>query len=150
MQHSFFHFHGIPLRFKASADAHHIFFLSQLIARLNTTDIMFASLFLIILALAPIPSGAFSLQKAIFSSRILSTTSTTVRYVTNFGMAVQLDGSSVVNGEISVENIRKRRHLNEHEVDGASFDKWLLKLNDDSVNTRSYVCRCLVQLAKLS
>ena len=132
-----------------------IFFHSQLTARLHTTN-MFASLLLIILAVAPIPSGAFSLQKAIFSSRIPSTSmtlfpaSTTTRYVTNFGMAVQLDGSSVVGGEISVEKIRKRRHLDEHEVDGASFDKWLMKLNDDSVNTRSYVCRCLVQIAKLS
>ena len=112
---------------------------------------MFVSLLLIILAVTPIPSGAFCLQKAIFSSRVPSTSMTSFSTSTTARMAVQIDGgSSVVDGEISVEKIRKRRHLNEHEVDGASFDKWLLKLNDDSVNKRSYVCRCLVQIAKLS
>jgi len=70
--------------------------------------------------------------------------STTARYINNFGMVVQLDGSSIIDGEISVEKIQKRRHLDEHEVSGASFDKWLMKLNDDSVNTRSYVC-CSVE-----
>jgi hypothetical protein len=132
-----------------------VFFHSQPTARLHTTNDMFASLLLVILAVAPIPSGAFSLQKAIFSSRIPSTSmtsipaSTTTRYLTNFGMAVQLDGSSVIDGEISVKKIRKRRHLDKHKVSGASFDKWLMKLNHDSVSTRSYVC-CSVEGFKMT
>ena len=66
------------------------------------------------------------------------------------GMAVQLDRSPVVDSEISVDEIRKSRNLNENELNGSSFEKWVLKLLNDSVNTRSYVCRCLVQVAKLS
>jgi ATP-dependent Clp protease adapter protein ClpS len=104
---------------------------------------MIAFLLFVILAIAPIHSGAFTLRKSISSHRITSTT-------INMGMSVQLDRSPVVGSEFSVEEIRKSRNLNENELNGASFDKWLLKLNDDSVNTRSYVCRCLVQIAKLS
>jgi ATP-dependent Clp protease adapter protein ClpS len=102
---------------------------------------MIAFLFFVILALAPIHSGAFTLR--ISSSRRIPS-------ATTLGMAVQLDRSPVVDSGSSVEEIRKSRNLNENELNGASFDKWLLKLNDDSVNTRSYVCRCLVQIAKLS
>ncbi|KAL3808228.1 hypothetical protein ACHAXA_005638 [Cyclostephanos tholiformis] len=65
-------------------------------------------------------------------------------------LAVHFDRSPVVDREITVEEIRKSRYLTENKHNGASFDKWVLQLLNDSVNTRSYVCRCLVQIAKLS
>jgi ATP-dependent Clp protease adapter protein ClpS len=111
----------------------------------------------VILVVAPIYSGAFNLKTAISSRRITSTsitssiTSTRARPVTYLGMAVQLDRSGpVVDRETKVEEIRKRRSLNQNEFDDDSFDKWVLKLSNDSDNTRSYVCQCLVQVAKLT
>jgi len=66
-------------------------------------------------------------------------------------MAAQLDISPVVDWKTNVEEIRKRRSLNENELnDDDSFEKWVLKLSNDSDNTRSYVCQCLVQVAKLT
>ena len=101
---------------------------------------MIAFLLIAILAVAPINSGAFTFHKLISSHRIPS----------NLGMAVQLDRSPVVEREITVEEIRKSRYLDENELNDESYEKWVLKLLNDSVNTRSYVCRCLVQVAKLS
>jgi hypothetical protein len=71
---------------------------------------------LAILAMAPIHSGAFTLRKLISSHRIPFST-------TNLGMAVQLDRSPVVDNEISVEEIRKSRYLNENELNGSSFEE---------------------------
>jgi ATP-dependent Clp protease adapter protein ClpS len=108
---------------------------------------MIAFLLVTILAFAPIHSGAFTLRKTISSCR---TPSTNARYITGLDMAVQFDRPTVIDSEITVEEIRRERHLTENKPDGASFDKWVLQLLNDSVNTRSYVCRCLVQVAKLS
>ena len=46
----------------------------------------------------------------------------------------------------------KQRRSHDVSVEHAddSFEIWELQLFDDSSNTRSYVCRCLVQLAGLS
>ena len=110
----------------------------------------------VILFVAPIFSGAFNLKTAMSSRRITSKsitssiTSTRARPVTYLGMAVQLDRSPVVDWETKVEEIRKNRSLNQNEFDDDSFDKWVLKLSNDSDNTRSYVCQCLVQVAKLT
>jgi ATP-dependent Clp protease adapter protein ClpS len=65
-------------------------------------------------------------------------------------MATQLDRSSVVDREVNVEETRRRRSLNVNELDDFSFEKWVLMLSNDSDNTRSYVCQCLVQVAKLT
>ena len=103
---------------------------------------MVAFLLFVILIAAPTHSDAFTLRQSISSHRIPSKL--------NLGMAVQLNRSPVVDSEISVKEIRKSRNMNENELNGSSFEKWVLKLLNDSVNTRSYVCRCLVQVAKLT
>ena len=44
---------------------------------------------------------------------------------------------------------RQSHNVSVEHADG-SFEKWELQLMDDSTNTRSYVCHCLVQLTGLS
>ena len=108
----------------------------------------------VILIVAPIHSGAFapmSPRRITSTGMTSSVTSTRARLVTNLDMAAQLDVSPVVDRKTNVEEIRKRRSLNENELnDDDSFEKWVLKLSNDSDNTRSYVCQCLVQVAKLT
>jgi ATP-dependent Clp protease adapter protein ClpS len=104
----------------------------------------------VILGVAPIHSGAFNIHMAMLSRRTASLTSTRARPTTNLFMATQLDRSSVVDREVNVEETRRRRSLNVNELDDFSFEKWVLMLSNDSDNTRSYVCQCLVQVAKLT
>ncbi|KAL3764960.1 hypothetical protein ACHAW5_006668 [Stephanodiscus triporus] len=108
----------------------------------------------VILIVAPIHSGAFapmSPRRITSTGMTSSVTSTRARPVTNLDMAAQLGVSPVVDRKTNVEEIRKRRSLNENELnDDDSFEKWVLKLSNDSDNTRSYVCQCLVQVAKLT
>ena len=61
----------------------------------------------------------------------------------------QLDRSSVLDRSTEV----RKRHSRQDELnneDDDSFNRWVLKLNDDQDNTRSYVCECLVRVAKLT
>jgi ATP-dependent Clp protease adapter protein ClpS len=54
-----------------------------------------------------------------------------------------------VDGETSVYKKDRGHRVSADEVSD-SHEKWALQLFDDSSNTRSYVSRCLVQLAGLS
>lgn len=61
----------------------------------------------------------------------------------------QLDRPSVLDRSTEV----RQRHSRQDELnneDDDSFNRWVLKLNDDQDNTRSYVCECLVRVAKLT
>jgi len=104
----------------------------------------------VFLGVTPIHSGAFNINTAMPSRRASSLTSSRARQTTNLFMATQLDRSSVVDREVNVEETRRHRSLNENELDDFSFEKWVLMLSNDSDNTRSYVCQCLVQVAKLT
>jgi ATP-dependent Clp protease adapter protein ClpS len=104
----------------------------------------------VILGVAPIHSGAFNINAAMPSRRTPSLTSTRARPSSNLFMATQLDRSSVFDREVNVEETRRRRSLNQNELGDISFEKWVLMLSNDSDNTRSYVCQCLVQVAKLT
>ena len=61
----------------------------------------------------------------------------------------QLDRPSVLDRSTEV----RKRHSRQDELnneDDDSFNRWVLKLNYDQDNTRSYVCECLVRVAKLT
>ena len=60
-----------------------------------------------------------------------------------------LDSPLLVDRDTNVYKSRQNRHVESSELDD-SFEKWTLQLFDDSSNTRSYVCRCLVQVAGLT
>jgi ATP-dependent Clp protease adapter protein ClpS len=57
--------------------------------------------------------------------------------------------TALVTEKNNVYEIYKRAHLDESERNDA-FEKWILKLFNDSSNTRSRVCQCLVRDAGLS
>jgi len=59
--------------------------------------------------------------------------------------------TSVFTSSTTIQE-RSSRHSNKSSVlndDDESYEMWTLKLFDDESNTRSYICRCLVQDAHL-
>ena len=104
----------------------------------------------VILALDLIQSGAFTLPMAISPRRTSAIKSSSTPSTTRFGMAVcDIESTDVVCSDTSVYKKHRRRHVYVDETNDA-FEKWTLQLIDDSSNTRSYVCRCLVEVAGLS
>ena len=100
-----------------------------------------------ILALVLIQSDVFTLPS---SQRIPSSLASDTPSTTCLGMAICDIGSPVlVDRDTNGYKIYKYHQSNASELNDA-FEKWTLQLLNDSSNTRSYVCRCLVQVARLS
>jgi len=107
---------------------------------------------LFIMSLATSQSAAFTLPAAplhatskIQSSSCVSSSTPSTR----LAMAVcDVDSSLLVNSDMNAYKIHRSRHAYSSELDDA-FEKWTLQLFDDSTNTRSHVCRSLVELAGL-
>ena len=105
----------------------------------------------VIIALYVIQSGAFTLPTAISPLRTSAIKSSSTPSATRFGMAVcDIESPDVVGSDTSIYKKHRRRHIHV-SVDETNYasEKWALQLFDDSSNTRSYVCRCLVEVAGL-
>ena len=112
----------------------------------------------VLLALAMIQSDAFTASTSI-SLRISSTQrmgkttrlTSSVRYVPRLGMTAicDVDSSVLADRETNLYKIHQVHHSNSSELSNV-FEKWTMQLSNDSSNTRSYVCRCLVEIAGLS
>ena len=108
---------------------------------------------------------AFTLSSTTISSRLRSTsmkdrvsiTSTTVQMVAVCNIMIEsptlvkedtpvVVTSSTTIHERSSNYANKSSELND---DDESYEMWTLKLFNDESNTRSYICRCLVQDAHL-
>jgi len=65
-------------------------------------------------------------------------------------MAVcDIESPDVVGSDTSIYKKHRRRHVSVDETNDA-FEKWMLQLFDNPRNTRSYICRCLVEVVGLS
>ena len=113
---------------------------------------------LITLALALIQSDAFTTSASISIHSTPSTrTGKTTRRASSYPSLPQLGLAAVCNVESSIlasretisYKIHQVCHSNSSELNNAC-QKWTLQLSNDSSNTRSYVCRCLVEIAGLS
>lgn len=71
----------------------------------------------------------------------------------------QLDLSAIDPGRtIVIDNVMgayrpysyQRHIVSERELDDSYYMRWELKLLNDAINTRSYICRCLVEFAEQS
>lgn len=81
------------------------------------------------------------------NSAALSSSLTSTR-ISATATSQQLD-HSVLDRSTEVRKRHSRQDEFNNENDD-SFNRWVLKLNDDQDNTRSYVCECLVRVAKLT
>ena len=109
-------------------------------------------------------ADAFTLSSTTISSRLRSTsksttdssnTSITVEMVAVCNMIesptlVKDDTPVVVTSSTTIQE-RSNNYANKSSelIDDESYEMWTLKLFNDESNTRSYICRCLVQDAHL-
>ena len=91
--------------------------------------------------------GAFHYQAMSTRQNTMSSSLTSTRILATASQ--QLDRSSVLDRSTEVRKRHSRQDQLNNEDDD-SFNRWVLKLNDDQDNTRSYVCECLVRVAKLT
>ena len=107
---------------------------------------------------------AFTLSSTNISSRLrstsikgrVSTTSTAVEMVAVCDMiessTLVKEDTPVVTSSTAIQERSSIRHADkssELNHDDESYEMWTLMLFDDESNTRSYICRCLVQDAHL-
>ena len=85
-----------------------------------------------------------------------STTCTTVEMITVCDMIesptlVKKEDTSVVTSSTTIQERSSIHHADKSSElnDDESYEMWTLKLFNDESNTRSYICRCLVQDAHL-
>ena len=109
--------------------------------------IMFSPVF-VLMALAPVQLAAFSLPAAIPSYRSPST-GASISSLTLDLTSIDLDGTSLIDNDMIVDKSRRRHPFSDCGLDD-TYERWELRLINDAVNTRSYICRCLVEVAELS
>lgn len=103
---------------------------------------------LVLLALAPVQLAAFSLPAAIpsFRSPLKGASISPLKLDLT---AIDLDGTSLTDNEMIADKTRRRHPRSERGLDD-TYERWELRLFNDAVNTRSYICRSLVEVTKLS
>jgi ATP-dependent Clp protease adapter protein ClpS len=117
-------------------------------SRLCKSTKMSAFLLRVLLVVAAIyMGGAFHYQAMSTRQNTMSSSLTSTRILATASQ--QLDRSSVLDRSTEVRKRHSRQDQLNNEDDD-SFNRWVLKLNDDQDNTRSYVCECLVRAAKLT
>jgi ATP-dependent Clp protease adapter protein ClpS len=109
---------------------------------------MFSLAYVFVLALAPVQLAAFTPQVARSSQRITSKSAASMSFPLEL-TASALDVTTLVDNELSLCKTHKRHKFSESDYDDTS-ERWELKLFNDSINTRSYICRCLVDVAEQS
>mmetsp|Transcript_32041 Transcript_32041/g.67810 ORF Transcript_32041/g.67810 Transcript_32041/m.67810 type:complete len:162 (-) Transcript_32041:17-502(-) len=106
---------------------------------------------IVTLALSLIHSGAFTLPMTTSIHRASTIKSPSAPRAPSMKMSVCGMDNAVLEDRDTLAN---KKHLGYHisadEINEDSFEKWTLQLFDDSSNTRTYVCRCLVEVAGLS
>eukprot|EP00578_Thalassiosira_sp_NH16_P031220 CAMPEP_0181075720 /NCGR_PEP_ID=MMETSP1071-20121207/36_1 /TAXON_ID=35127 /ORGANISM="Thalassiosira sp., Strain NH16" /LENGTH=159 /DNA_ID=CAMNT_0023156853 /DNA_START=115 /DNA_END=594 /DNA_ORIENTATION=+ len=101
-------------------------------------------------ALATIQSDAFTLSTATYQDRVKSNAPSSRLAAINLDTGVcDVNCPVLIDRERDAYTVHQSRHLDSSELSDI-FEKWSLHLFNDSSNTRTYVCRCLVEVTGLS